>query len=108
MRIKEKTKKLFLYLQTSEGAFLLLFSVVVGLGSGFGAIIFRYLINSFKTMFFEKGHNLLQFMGPYYVILIPAIGGLIVGPLIYLFAREAKGHGIPEVMLAVATWGGQN
>lgn len=46
-------------------------------------------------------------MGPYYVILIPAIGGLIVGPLIYLFAREAKGHGVPEVILAVATLGGR-
>lgn len=31
------------------------------------------------------------------VILIPALGGLIVGPLKYFFAREAKGHGVPEV-----------
>jgi CIC family chloride channel protein len=107
MRIKEKTKELIPYLRTSESAFLLLFSFVVGLGAGFGAIIFRWLISTFKTIFFEKGHNLLQFMGPYYVILIPAIGGLIVGPLIYLFAREAKGHGVPEVMLAVATLGGR-
>ncbi len=107
IRIQEKTKELILYLKTSEGTFLLLFSVVVGLGAGFGAVIFHWLISSFKTIFFEKGHNLLQFMGPYYVILIPAIGGLIVGPLIYLFAREAKGHGVPEVILAVATLGGR-
>jgi CIC family chloride channel protein len=106
-KAKERTKELLLYLQTSEVPFLLLFSVVVGVGSGFGAVIFRWLINSFKAIFFEKGHNLLQFMGPYYVILIPAIGGLIVGPLIYLFAREAKGHGVPEVMLAVAILGGR-
>ena len=30
----------------------------------------------------------------------------IVGPLIYFFAREAKGHGVPEVMAAVALRGG--
>ncbi|MCK5274476.1 MAG: chloride channel protein, partial [Alphaproteobacteria bacterium] len=36
----------------------------------------------------------------------PALGGLIVGPLIYWFAREAKGHGVPEVMAAVALRGG--
>ena len=34
-------------------------------------------------------------------------GGLIVGPLIYFFAREAKGHGVPEVMEAVALRGGR-
>jgi CIC family chloride channel protein len=106
MRIKEKVKEHILYLRTSETTFLLVFSVAVGLGSGFGAVIFRWLIGNFRTIFFEQGHNLLQFMGPYYVILIPAIGGLIVGPVIYLFAKEAKGHGVPEVMLAVSTLGG--
>lgn len=107
MKIKEKTKELVFYLQTSEALFLLFFSIVVGVGSGFGAIIFRWLINSFKEIFFGKGYNILHFMGPYYVVFIPAIGGLIVGPLVYLFAREAKGHGVPEVMLAVATLGGR-
>src|SRR4030043_1789907 len=107
IKFKEKKKQLLLYLQYSETSFLLFFSIVVGLCSGFGAIIFRWLINNFKMLFFEQGHNVLQFLGPYYVIFIPAIGGLIVGPLIYFFAREAKGHGVPEVMLAVATMGGR-
>jgi CIC family chloride channel protein len=107
IKFKEKIKQLLLYLQYSETSFLLFFSIVVGLCSGFGAIIFRWLINNFKMLFFEQGHNVLQFLGPYYVIFIPAIGGLIVGPLIYFFAREAKGHGVPEVMLAVATMGGR-
>ena len=35
-----------------------------------------------------------------------ALGGLVVGPLIYFFAREARGHGVPEVMAAVALRGG--
>ncbi len=46
-------------------------------------------------------------MGTYYVIIVPAVGGLVVGLLIYFFAREAKGHGVPEVMLAVASAGGR-
>ena len=85
-KFKEKIKQLLLYLQYSETSFLLFFSIVVGLCSGFGAIIFRWLINNFKMLFFEQGHNVFQFLGPYYVIFIPAIGGLIVGPLIYFFA----------------------
>jgi CIC family chloride channel protein len=34
------------------------------------------------------------------------LGGLLVGPIIYKFASEAKGHGVPEVMNAVARMGG--
>ncbi|MFC1910931.1 chloride channel protein, partial [Chloroflexota bacterium] len=36
-----------------------------------------------------------------------AIGGLLVGALIYFLAREAKGHGVPEVIEAVALKGGR-
>ncbi|HUU15231.1 MAG TPA: chloride channel protein, partial [Terriglobia bacterium] len=31
--------------------------------------------------------------------------GLLVGPLIWRYAREAKGHGVPEVMKAIVTSG---
>jgi chloride channel protein, CIC family len=107
LKIKEKAKELIPYLQTSEPIFLLFFSVVVGIGSGFGAIVFRWLIKSFTILFFDKGHNLLQFLGTYYVILIPTLGGIIIGPIINKFAKETKGHGVPEVMLAVSASGGR-
>ncbi|WP_286217699.1 chloride channel protein [Paraoerskovia sediminicola] len=35
------------------------------------------------------------------------VGGLIYGPLVYFGAREARGHGVPEVMVAVARHGGR-
>jgi CIC family chloride channel protein len=41
------------------------------------------------------------------VVLVPALGGLVYGPLVDRFAREARGHGVPEVMLAVAERGGR-
>jgi CIC family chloride channel protein len=40
-------------------------------------------------------------------VLVPVLGGLLYGPLIQLFAREARGHGVPEVMIAVAENGGR-
>ena len=55
--------------------------------------------------FFHSGQHVLSFMGSYYVIIIPAIGGIVVGFLVYFFASETKGHGVPEVMLAVAIGG---
>ena len=39
--------------------------------------------------------------------IVPVLAGLLYGPLIQRFAREARGHGVPEVMLAVAENGGR-
>jgi CIC family chloride channel protein len=106
-KIKFRNKELIYYLRTSEASYFLIFSILVGTGAGFGAILFRILIQQFRNIFFVKGAHILDFMGPYYIILIPALGGLIIGPLIYFFAREAKGHGVPEVINAMVTEGGK-
>jgi CIC family chloride channel protein len=99
--IKTRSKELIYYLRTSDASFLLIFSILVGLGAGFGAILFRWLILQFTNLFFVKGEDFLGFTGHYYIILIPVIGGMIVGPLVHFFAREAKGHGVPEVISSI-------
>lgn len=101
-----QAEKFIYYLRTSDASYFFFFSIIVGSGGGFGAIVFRWLILQFQNLFFRKGESLLSFMGSYYVIIIPALGGLVVGPLIYFFAREAKGHGVPEVMKSVLVGGG--
>lgn len=94
--------------QPSETVIVLVTSVVIGAGTGFGAIAFIWLIEQFHWLFFDVilnwGHN---WLGLLTLILIPALGGLIAGPLIFNFAREAKGHGVPEVMEAIALHGGR-
>ncbi len=82
-------------------------AVFVGIIAGLGAVVFRNLIEWITEVGFGRGEEALGFLGDAWVILIPAIGGLIVGPLVYFFAREAKGHGVPEVMIAVAQKGGR-
>jgi CIC family chloride channel protein len=89
-----------------EYLFLSLLAIIVGAAGGFGAIIFRGMISFFQNIFFAGGTPLNNTLG-LLVILVPAIGGLIVGLLVYFFAREAKGHGVPEVMEAVAMRGGK-
>lgn len=79
-------------------------AAIVGLAGGFGAIGFRYLIRVFQTVSYGSDGNLLELAWStpwYFRILIPALGGLVVGPVVYFLAREAKGHGVPEVMEAV-------
>ena len=82
-------------------------SLLVGIGAGLGAVVFRLMIEFFQSVSFDKFGQLLAPIKPFHLLIIPAIGGLIFGPLIYFFAREAKGHGVPEVMEAVALRGGR-
>jgi CIC family chloride channel protein len=95
------------WFRSSEMLAVLFLAVIIGVFAGLGAVVFRWLISAFQSFFLEGGSHLLSFMGDYYIILIPAAGGLLVGPLVYYFAREAKGHGVPEVMEAVALRGGR-
>ncbi len=95
------------YLRTHRFFSGIILSIIVGLGAGFGAIAFRWLIRSFHQVFFGGMGNTLGFLGQYYVILVPAIGGLVVGCIIYFTKTgETKGHGVPEVMEAVWRRGG--
>ncbi len=92
----------------SETQVLVASGIAVGIGAGLGAVLFRYLIQFFSFIFFDVVEPALEnVFGSAAVIFIPALGGLIFGPLIYFFAREAKGHGVPEVMNAVALRGGR-
>ncbi len=92
---------------TSETSALIFLAIVVGIGAGLGAVLFRWMIATAQVLFFGGSSRFLAFLGPYRVIPVPALGGLLVGLLTYYLAREAKGHGVPEVMLAVATMGGR-
>jgi len=95
---------------------LVVMALVVGAGAGLGAALFREMI--FGATWLVTGHNQfgqqghaasthLPGLGIWFVLIVPVLGGLVYGPLIYRFAREARGHGVPEVMLAVAENGGR-
>jgi chloride channel protein, CIC family len=82
------------------------FSIIIGIVAALGAFAFSYLIHLVESVCRLEGVSESFTLGPW-LIIIPALGGLLVGPLIYLFAREAKGHGVPEVMAAVIKNGGR-
>jgi CIC family chloride channel protein len=93
-------RRLFFQL-TGETRLLVLLAVAIGIGSGLGAYGFRWLIGAVQHLLWQRGASLLPWpaLG---TLLVPAVGGALVGPIVYWFAREAKGHGVPEVMLAIA------
>ncbi len=85
---------------------MLLLAALVGILGGFGALFFKKLIFSLQALFWstrDMSPDSLAAVAWYRRLLLPAVGGAIVGPLIYFLAREARGHGVPEVMIAVIT-----
>jgi CIC family chloride channel protein len=115
-RIKRRVfSRIALWLKTGHLG-LITMALVIGLGSGLGAVAFRWLV--FATTWLVTGH--LQWgqfgrvgsthvpsLGIWFLLVAPAVGGLLYGPLIQRFAPEARGHGVPEVMLAVARHDGR-
>jgi len=90
-----------------------LWSIIIGVVAGLGAIAF-YLLLQTTTAFFQgyvSGYHPALPAGESSILslpsnsfrlwvlaLIPAIGGLIVGLIIYTFAPEAEGHGTDAVI----------
>ena len=88
---------------------MILIAIVIGILAGFAAIGIRALILEISNLSFTGTGNMLENIistSWFWIIIIPMIGGLIVGPIIYFFAPEAKGHGVPEVMQAILLKGG--
>jgi CIC family chloride channel protein len=101
-------------IRASNGGLMVL-ALLVGAGAGAGAIAFRWLIKTFTMIsghpdYAGLGHVAnphVPGLGRWFVLLSPVVAGLLYGPLVYFFAREARGHGVPEVMFAVARRGGR-
>ena len=94
----------------------MLLALIVGVGSGLGAVGFRWMI--FGVTWLATGHfqfgqqgripsSHLHWLGIWFLLLIPVVAGLLYGVLISRYAPEARGHGVPEVMAAVAEKGGR-
>jgi CIC family chloride channel protein len=91
-------------------------AVIVGVVTGLGAVGFRWLITAFTRMF--TGHDDFSALGRaesthwpalgfWFLLLVPIVAGAVYGPIVYRFAPEARGHGVPEVMYAVTHRGGR-
>ena len=105
-----RVRQVFRRIWGNEAALLILIGLVVGVGTGYGAVFCRAGIDLIRRIAFgETGEitELAKDAPALLVLLLPAIGGLLVGPLVYFGAREAKGHGVPEVMDAIARQGGR-
>jgi CIC family chloride channel protein len=102
MVIKRSLKRIMFRFKTADQLFMIIIPIVIGLLAGLGAALLRFLIHRFQDLFWgnqDYSGSILQ------TLAIPTGAAFIVGMIIYFFSKEAKGHGVPEVLTAIATEG---
>ena len=107
---KDLFNKITEVVHIDENTAVIIIASFIGIIGGIGAVGFRTLIETIQNFTIGDHVNILQTVTdlPWYTkLFLPVAGGLIVGPLIYFFGSETKGHGVPEVMEAVALKGGK-
>ncbi|MCD6161989.1 MAG: chloride channel protein [candidate division Zixibacteria bacterium] len=108
-KINATLSRIFERTRYSENMFIIALSILVGVLTGFGSVMFRWLILTCRDFFFGSiplATSLTGFHRDWFIPIVPMVGGILVGPIVYKFAKEARGHGVPEVMSAVALHGG--
>ena len=78
---------------------------IIGIGTGYGAAVFTAMIHSIRDLTINAANSEAStnpWLAGAAITIIPAIGLVIVSWMCDRFAPEAAGHGIPEVITAIA------
>ena len=90
-----------------ENQKLHLLTFLVGGLCGLAAVAFHWLLESLQNGII---YRVAGTPGPWrapLLILVPALGGLVAGAVLYFYAPEARGSGIPQVKAAFLLEGGR-
>ncbi len=109
VKIKKTIRRRIRDLVFAEDTILITLAILIGFLAGLGAWAFLELIHIFRLPWNYWGGYSGFVPGDITTLLIPllpALGGLLLGPMGSFFPTEAKGHGVPEVMESVVRKGG--
>jgi chloride channel protein, CIC family len=95
--------------QPLNNIYMVFLGCCVGLMGGFGAVLFRGLINFIHNLFFSGYISFFYDANTHTpavtfalaIIFIPIVGAVLVTFLTENFSPEAKGHGVPEAIYAI-------
>ena len=85
-------KKLF-----KNNNLLIVIAVLIGILVSLLSVIYTGLINFLENNLYKS------FLNSYFIIILPALGGLFVGILLKFNALSARGHGIPAILQTIKT-----
>lgn len=93
--------------QPSEAIMLSITAVVVGVGSGLCIWAFEQMIELAHWLFFERLGETLHEFSFWSIMLIPLLGGVLVGLIGHYLIGEERHHGVAGIMESVALAGGR-
>jgi CIC family chloride channel protein len=98
---------LFHRIRFSKSLLIGLLSCCVGLLTGAGVWLFKYLFNLIKQLSFTNFLNLFPNEKYWLVAFIPLLGGIAVGLLLHFFGKKEKVTGTAGIIQAVEIAGGR-
>ena len=87
-------------------------ALLVGIAAGFAALFFRKGINWLQATLYGTDdvqflHSFLAGLPWYWVVLIPTLGGLLVGLILHRFTRDGRARSVGDVILGAALHDGR-
>ena len=102
LRLRLTITALLRRLGFSENAFLLPLAVLIGVVTAAAAVAFHELIVAIRELLYRDWlAGTLYGRGVMLLVLLPALGGLVVGTFSTYVMRSREGHGVVDVMETV-------
>ncbi|MCE4610546.1 MAG: chloride channel protein [Desulfurococcales archaeon] len=101
------TKRILLDRRSLRHLKLDVLAIIVGVLGGFAAYFLRATIGAAGEIYSTLTRSILALSDPTATAASALLGGLVVGPIVYILVTEARGHGVPEVMAALLERGGR-
>ena len=107
-RVRRPARRIAARYRLPAPALPFLLAGAVGVFAGLGAVALTEAVELLTDLFFGRiGPAFVDASGDWMIIWVPVLVAVPVVFLIERFAREARGHGVPEVMLSLETRDGR-
>ena len=82
-------------------------ALAIGIAAGFAALFFRKGIDALQAFLYgtddvQTLHSFAQSLPWYWILVIPAIGGLLVGLILHKFTPDARARSVADVIEGAA------
>src|SRR4029079_13807681 len=99
-RVELNATRIFQRLRLPANQKYFVLTITIAIACGLVAVSYHLLIKLISANLIERA---IAIEGPsrtIWILIVPTVGGLAAGLLIYYFAPEARGSGIPQVKIA--------
>jgi CIC family chloride channel protein len=96
-----------LRLVPSERQRVFALTIFIGLLCGFAAVAFHIAIRTAEGLLIDRALAAPGASWMFWTLVLPTLGGLISGALLYFVVPDARGSGIPQVKAVYAIKGGR-